>query len=132
MAQNELETLINHLIAVVEKMGYHGHKNNAERLYDGRYIKGEPYDYDVFLPSVHMCFDAKETMSKNWQIRDKDIRQAHELKKCKNAGCDAFFLIYFYQHMCLVRVDVDKVLEVLASGRKHIKFEECEAFEFPI
>lgn len=132
MAQNELEHMINKLIDYVEKMGYHGHKNNAERLYDGRYIKGEPYDYDVFLPSSHMCFDAKETMSKNWQIRDKDIRQAQELKRCKNAGCDAFFLIYFYQHMSLVRVDVDKVLDVLKEGRKHIKYEECEAFEFPI
>ena len=132
MSKNELEHTVNKLIDYVEKLGYHGHKNNPERLYDGKYIKGEPYDYDVFTPKVHMCFDAKETTQKHWNIKDKDIKQAYELKRCKNAGCDAFFLIYFVQKMALVRVDVDVVLKVLDEGRKHIKFEECEVFEFPI
>ena len=45
MTKNELEHMINKLIDYVEKLGYHGHKNNAERLFDGKYIKGEPYDY---------------------------------------------------------------------------------------
>ena len=38
---------------------FHGHKNQPQRLEDGTYIKGESFDYEIFLPNRHDCLCRK-------------------------------------------------------------------------
>ena len=69
------EKEIEKVIEYVEKLGFHGHKNNPYRLADGTYIKGENFDYEIFLPQRHDCFDAKQCTTDTWHILKKDIKQ---------------------------------------------------------
>lgn len=116
------ENQIKKVCDYVEAIGGHAHKNHAERLQDGTYIKGEPFDYEIFLPNYKAVFDAKECKDREWRMVDKDIRQCNELKKCKNAGFKAYFLICFEGHDVRM-IDVDEAIRVLRNGRKTIKAE---------
>lgn len=112
------ENQIKKVCDYVEAIGGHAHKNHAERLQDGTYIKGEPFDYEIFLPNYKAVFDAKEVKTDKWHMVDKDIRQCNELKKCKNAGFEAYFLIC---SQGIVRmIDVDIAIETLKKGSKTI------------
>lgn len=51
---------------------------------------------------------------------EKDIKQANELKKCKNAGLNAYFLICF-ENKDVRMIDVDKAIEILSQNKKSIK-----------
>lgn len=121
--KNNFEYQINKLCNYVNTIGYHAHKNHPERLNDGKYIKGEPYDYEIFLPEYKACFDAKECKSKSWSFKDKDLKQAEQLKHCKNTGMDAFFLVYFYQYKKMIKFDVDIFIEALKT-KKNLKPNE--------
>ena len=48
------------------------------------------------------------------------IKQTNELKKCKNAGCNAYFLICF-ENKDVRMIDIDNVIEVLKQDKKSIK-----------
>ena len=50
---------------------------------------------------------------------EKDIRQCDEMKKCKNAGFKAYFLICFEGHDVRM-IDVDTAIEILKYGSKTI------------
>lgn len=113
--ENEIQKVCDY----VEKLGGHAHKNHAERLQDGTYIKGEPFDYEIFMPHYKAVFDAKECNTDKWHMVDKDIRQCDELKKCKNAGLKAYFLIC-YKNFDIRMIDVDTVIEILKKGKKTI------------
>ena len=76
------ENQIKKVCEYVEAIGGHAHKNHAERLQDGTYIKGEPFDYEIFLPNYKAVFDAKECKTRKWHMVDKDIKQCNEMKKC--------------------------------------------------
>lgn len=125
---NYLESQIDKLFEKIDKMGYHGHKNNADRNFDGIYLHGEPYDYDLFLPGYHACFDAKMSKTDKYQIKDKDIKQINNLAKCKKAGMDSFFLIYFSSRRKLLKYDVDLLIEILQI-RKNIDVKEGVKWE---
>ena len=114
--EKQIEKVINH----IEKLGFHGHKNYAKRLEDGTYIEGESFDYEIFLPNRHDCFDAKQCDTDTWHIVKKDVRQVNELKKCKNAGCNAYFLICF-ENKDVRMIDVDLVISYLMKNIKSIK-----------
>ncbi len=114
------EKQIKKVIDYIEKLGFHGHKNYARRLEDGTYIEGESFDYEIFLPNRHDCFDAKQCETDTWHILKKDIKQCNELKKCKNAGCNAYFLIC-YENKEVRMVDVDIVINYLNKNIKSIK-----------
>ena len=114
------EKQIEKVIEYIEKLGFHGHKNYAKRTSEGLYLEGECFDYEIFLPNRHDCFDAKESKTDTWHIVKKDIRQVNELKKCKNAGCNAYFLICF-ENKDVRMVDVDIVIEYLKQNKKNIK-----------
>lgn len=124
-----LEAEINKLVEYINASGGHAHKNHAERLSDGTYIRGEPFDYEIFLRDYKAVFDAKECHELKWRLKEKDIVQMENLKHCKNSGLDAFFLIYFYPIKKLKKIDVDKVIEVLSSGKKSISHELGEDWE---
>lgn len=117
------EKQIEKIIEYIEELGFHGHKNYAKRLQDGTYIKGESFDYEIFLPDRHDCFDAKECDTDTWHIFKKDIKQVNELKKCKNAGCNAYFLVCFNnkKNIEIKMIDVDIVIDSLKANKKSIK-----------
>lgn len=122
------EAQIDKVIEYIEKKGFHGHKNNPQRLEDGTYIKGECFDYEIFLPNRHDCFDAKQCKDDKWHILKKDIKQANELKKCKNAGCNSYFLICFsYKNVKMI--DVDDVTKALLQNRKTIYEHETKNWD---
>lgn len=114
------EKQIEKVIEYIEKLGFHGHKNYARRLEDGTYISGESFDYEIFLPNRHDCFDAKQCATDTWHILKKDIKQCNELKKCKNAGCNAYFLVC-YENKEVRMIDVDIVIDYLNKNIKSIK-----------
>lgn len=119
-----LEKQIDNLCKYINSIGYHAHKNNPLRTLDGTYLAGEPYDYEIFLMAngtpYHACFDAKECTDFVWHMKPKDIKQAETLKHCKNAGADAFFLIYFVPLKTLLKIDIDEVICILKEGRKSV------------
>lgn len=117
---HSFEKQIEKIIEYIENLGFHGHKNYAKRLEDGTYIKGESFDYEIFLPNRHDCFDAKQCSTNTWHIKPKDIKQTNELKKCKNAGCNAYFLICF-ENKDVRMIDVDEVIDALKQNKKSIK-----------
>lgn len=116
------ENQIKKVCDYVEAIGGHAHKNHPERTIDGTYIKGEPFDYEIFLPNYKAVFDAKECKTKKWHMVDKDIRQCNEMKKCKNAGLKAYFLICF-EGKRVRMVDVDTAIATLKGGSKIISAE---------
>ena len=117
---HSFEKQIEKVIEYIEKLGFHGHKNYPKRLEDGTYISGESFDYEIFLPHRHDCFDAKQCETDTWRIVKKDIKQTNELKKCKNAGCNAYFLICF-ENKEVRQLDVDIVIQYLKQNVKSIK-----------
>ncbi|WP_279160516.1 Holliday junction resolvase RecU [Thomasclavelia cocleata] len=111
----QLEKQIDHLIKWIDSIGYHGHKNHPKRLNDGKYIEGEPFDFEIFTPSYKCCFDTKECKSNRWSLENAKPHQVDYLKKCKNCGLDAFFLVYFFNYKRLVKFDVDLIIECLSN-----------------
>ena len=124
----QFENQIKKVCEYVEAIGGHAHKNHAERLQDGTYIKGEPFDYEIFLPNYKAVFDAKECKTDAWHIVKKDIKQANELKKCKNAGCNAYFLICF-ENRDVRQIDVDIVIDYLKQNKKSIRKQGLPTWE---
>ena len=124
----EFENEINKLCEYVNATGGFATKLSAERLYNGTYIAGEPFDYIILTDTYKACFDAKYIAEGDtWKILKKDIMQANNLAKCKHAGLNAFFLLYFKDNG-LLEIDIDKVVEALKT-RKHIKAYECRESE---
>lgn len=119
-----LEGQIDKLCKYINSVGFHAHKNHPLRTVNGTYLAGEPYDYEVFArrngEPYHACFDTKECMGFSWHMQPKDVKQADALKHCKNAGVDAFFLIYFVPLGTLIKIDVDDVIAVLQGGSKTV------------
>lgn len=113
------EKEIEKVIDFINKNGGHAHKNYAHRLQDGTYISGEPFDYEVFYKDYRAVFDAKECAEEIWHMKLKDIKQCNELKKCKNCGLDAYFLIFFEKNE-VKQIEVDDVIKVLENGKKSI------------
>lgn len=122
------EKQIEKVIEYIESKGYHGHKNYAQRLQDGTYIKGEPFDYEMFYKDYHAVFDTKEVECDTWHILKKDIKQANNLKKCKNAGLKAYFLICF-ENKDVRMIDVDDVIETLKQNKKSIKNKDLKTWD---
>ena len=106
-----LERSLNKLCKEIQRIGFHAHKNQPERTYSGRFISGEPFDYEIFTDKVKWCFDAKECKSKRWSLQNAKLTQVNALKQCRNAGLEAFFLVYFYPYKKLIRFDVDLIIQ---------------------
>lgn len=113
------ENQIEKVIEYIEKMGGHGHKNHANRTQEGIYLEGEPFDFEIFTKDYKCVFDAKEVEGDTWHMAKKDIVQANNLKKCKNCGIHAYFLICFNKTE-VKQIDVDRIIEVLRKGKKSV------------
>ena len=124
------EKYLNKVVDNVQARGYHAHKNHAQRTFDGKFIRGEPFDYEIFLPEVKYCFDAKECKSNRWSLQNAKPQQVNALKQCKNVGFTAFFLVYFYTEKKAVAYDVDLIIDALDSGTSSLKAEDGVDFEW--
>lgn len=113
------ERQINKVCEYINSIGGFAHKLCAERTIQGTFIKGEPFDYIVLMKEYKAVFDAKECKTRQWHMVDKDIRQCDEMKKCKNAGLKAYFLICFEGYDVRM-IDVDTVIEILKKGSKTV------------
>lgn len=120
----QLEKQIDQLINYIDSLGYHGHKNHPKRLNNGQYIEGEPFDYEIFLPKYKCCFDAKECNFDRWSLDNAKPHQIDYLKKCKNAGLDSFFLVYFFKAKKLIKFDVDLIIECLKNNVHSLKVND--------
>lgn len=124
---HNFEQQIDNVLAYIDSIGGHAHKNYPYRTISGQFIKGEPFDYEVFTANYKAVFDAKECSKESWSLQKKDIVQANNLKKCKNAGLNAYFLINFSGEV--KQIDIDKVIEILSYNRKSVKKSECSDWE---
>lgn len=123
MEGKEFERQVEQVLkAYVKKYGGHYHKNNALRLHSGKYIKGEPFDFEIFTKDIKAVFDTKSLNSEIWNIREKDFKQADNLLECKRAGLDAYFLVNFNGE--IRQIDIVKFIEVISENRKNIKLKE--------
>ena len=116
------EKQINKVCDYINSIGGFAIKLSPQRLYDGTYIKGEAFDYIVLMKEYKACFDAKYVSGTVWHMVDKDIKQCDEMKKCKNAGLKAYFLICF-EGSDVRMIDVDTAIATLRSGSKTISAE---------
>ncbi|MEG2769609.1 MAG: Holliday junction resolvase RecU [Oscillospiraceae bacterium] len=115
------ETQLNRLCTQVQSLGYHAQKNHADRTNDGKYLCGEPFDYIILTPNYKCAFDAKESQSERWSLTtNAKLEQINNLKHCKNAGLDAFFLVYFYPARRFVKFDVDFIIACIQNGTKSV------------
>lgn len=114
------EKQINKVCDYINAKGGFAHKLAPERNFEGIYLKGEPFDYILFLKDYKAAFDAKEIKGSTWRILDKDIKQANNLKRCKNVGLKAYFLICF-EESDVREIDVDVVIDTLKANKKSIK-----------
>lgn len=117
---HKLEQQIQKVLDYVNGIGYHAHKNHPNRTVDGVYLEGEPFDYEIMIPGRTDCFDAKETSGEIWHIKEKDIKQADNLKHAKKSGANAYFLIQFGKGTYPMMIDVDCVINVLENNKKSV------------
>ena len=116
---HDFEKQVEKVCEYVEKIGGHAHKNHPARTADGTYLKGEPFDYEVFLPNCHHVFDAKKCATDIWHMQKKDIVQANNLYKCGNAGLEAYFLICF-KNKEVKQININDIVKILKDGHKSI------------
>jgi len=128
---NYLEYQVNKLINFIieNEIGF-GWKNHPERLYNGSFVKGEPFDFCVLTKHKYVCFDTKETDKHVWNITKKDKIQAKNLYSVMLLGIESFFLIYFITHKKLLKINIKDFYAVLETDRNHIKQEDCTSFDF--
>lgn len=117
---NKFEAQIDKVIEYVLSQGYEAHKNYCNRTIDGHYIEGEPFDFEIFIKGLWLCFDAKECNSKKWQLSNAKTKQVYHLLRCKKAGIDAFFYVWFVKDNKLVKYDVDYINKLIINNQKSV------------
>jgi len=124
----KLEHEIDKVIKYIDSTNGFATKLYPNKTIDGIFIAGEPFDYFILLPKYKVAFDAKECAGTTWNMKPKDIKQANNLKKVKNAGLHAYFLILF-ENKDVRQIDIDEVIEVLKQGKKSISMELGKEWE---
>ena len=119
-----LEQQLDKVLAHLNAIGIHAHKNHVKRTEGGIYLEGEPFDYEVFAHGKLTCFDAKESHAKRWNLSNAKPMQVKHLLDCHDHGADAFFLVYFVPEHKLVRFDVSMVHKALCGGIKSFTSSE--------
>ena len=130
------EKQIEKVIDYIEKLGFHGHKNYAKRTSEGLYLEGECFDYEIFLPNRHDCFDAKECNTDTFPLANIHEHQVEFMRCFEKQDGVAFILIsythrneYYYLTFKKLTEFWDRAAE---GGRKSFRYEELEpAFFLP-
>lgn len=126
---NKFEAQINKVVEYVLSQGYEAHKNYANRTVDGTYIKGEPFDFEIFIKGLWLCFDAKECHSKRWQLTNAKPEQVYHLLRCKKAGFDAFFYVYFVEDKKLVKFDAEYINNLIIKKYKSVSADDGVVYD---
>lgn len=71
------------------------------RSHDGRYIKGEPFDYVVIMDGKTYCFDAKTAAKDVLYEKNIPLEQFNNLRLTEKQGATVFFLILFKESMTI-------------------------------
>lgn len=126
----EFENELNRVSKFLNATGVHMHKNYAHRTENGTYLEGEPFDYEVFTHGTVHCFDAKECAASSWNLKNAKINQVNSLCMCQNNGAQAYFLVWFKKINKVIRFNADIVKSALINGKKSLKPEEGELWEW--
>ena len=118
------EKQVNAFIALCDNRGLHAQQNHPEKLHSGEYISKHPFDYQVLYDGVFYAFDAKNSESKTLHISNLKPHQLNGLKKVKENGGSAFFMIYFAIEKKIIQLDIDEAIQILSSGRKSISTDD--------
>lgn len=119
-----LENELNRVVAYLNSIGIHAHKNHPRRTEDGTWIEGEPFDYEVLSGGVLHCFDAKECKGRRWSLQNAKPGQLNNLLACRKNGANAFFLVLFTEERKLKRFDAELVRAAMSEGKKSLMLEE--------
>jgi penicillin-binding protein-related factor A (putative recombinase) len=114
-----LEHALNKYIQYLESTGIHAHKNHPARSFEGKFLAGEPFDYEIFRDGKFIAFDAKECQSDSFKTTNCKLSQIKSLQDIARHGGDAFFLVYFTNLKKLVKYDVETVKQ-----NKTLRMEE--------
>ena len=126
----EFENELNRVGEYLASIGIHMHKNHARRAINGKFLEGEPFDYEVISHGHFHCFDAKECSSKSWSLKNAKLNQINSLCMCQNNGAEAYFLVWFKLSNKIIRFDVQKVKDALSNGQKSLSPDEGEVWEW--
>ena len=126
----EFENELNKVSKYLNSIGVHMHKNHAKRTESGIYLEGEPFDYEVISHGTIHCFDAKECSSTAWSLKNAKLSQLNAMLMCQKNGAQAYFLVYFKEQNKIIRFDVDVIKAALIAGKKSIKPEEGQEWEW--
>ena len=126
----QFENELNRVSKYLASIGIHMHKNHARRTESGLYLEGEPFDYEVLVNGHLHCFDAKECAAKSWNLSNAKLSQLNNLLMCQKNGAQAYFLVWFRAYNKIIRFDVDIIKLALINGKKSLKPEEGETWEW--
>ena len=126
----EFENELNRVSKYLNSIGVHMHKNHALRTQSGTYLEGEPFDYEVISNGVVHCFDAKECATKSWNLSNAKLSQLNNMLVCQKNGAQAYFLVWFKITNQIIRFDVDIIKQALMDGRKSLKPEEGQLWQW--
>ncbi|MDD4835774.1 Recombination protein U [Dethiosulfovibrio salsuginis] len=120
---------IDRVIAYLGSCGIHGHKNHARRTVDGVFLEGEPFDYEVFSNGKLHCFDAKESKTARWSLKNAKPAQVNALIQCANHGAEAYFLVHF-EGSGVRRFDAEQVKAAMAAGKTFLTADEGRPWDW--
>jgi penicillin-binding protein-related factor A (putative recombinase) len=118
-----LEKAIENQFRGYRNQGIYCESYHPERGPQGQFIKAHDFDYGLFYDKIFYAFDAKESQTLKWSLQNAKDHQVEGLKRVKNQGGDAFFLVMFFIGCNLVKIDVDKVIE-LKKVRGYATYED--------
>lgn len=125
----ELENYVNGLLFDLEMLGIHGHKNNPLRTIKGYTLRGEPFDYEIFMPDKIHVFDAKECSAKNlrWPLGEfkdpssRHYKQLSALLMCsQNEHVTAYFLVWFKQSNEFICFSPQQIYHAIFEGKGYM------------
>lgn len=126
----KFEIELNRIVDILNRNGLHAHKNHAERTIDGRFVRGEPFDYEVLNHGQLFCFDAKECAAKRWNLGNAKLNQIGALLACQRNGAEAFFLVHFTNEGVIKKFPVEQVWEARRDGRASLRMDEGSDFNW--
>lgn len=89
-------------------------------------------DYTGFLKGVSVAFDAKETQTKNFPLKNLKDHQVTYLEDSQRGGSVAFILINFTFNESICLIPINAVLSAIKSKMKSLSFSWCQGNGYPV
>ena len=126
-----LEKAINNQFKGYRNQGIYCENYYPERGPQGQFIGRHDFDFGIFHNSKFYAFDAKESQSEKWKLQNAKEHQINGLKRVKDQGGIAFFLVLFFPNNKLVSMDVDNIIEI-KKDRSYATWEDGEEISIDI